>query len=96
MHIFFEEVRAFVASMPIKNPKVTTARPSAFEVWFGYVHNDGDSIFIIIFDKSVKCIDCVPLDCSIGSLNEFNRLYLRDINSLFLLILIHDLTIISI
>ncbi len=57
MHIFFEEIGAFVASMSIKNAEVAAAGPSSFEVGFGDVHDDGDAVFIIILDQSMKGID---------------------------------------
>lgn len=61
--------------MPIKYSEVTTSGPSAFEVRFGDVHDDGDPIFVIVFNETVKGVDCISFDCSITAFDKFDRLY---------------------
>ena len=83
--------------MPVEDSKVAAPGPSALEIGFGDVHNDGDAIFVIILNEAMKGIDCVSLDCSIAALDEFDWLYARDGPLPLLLVLIHlFLTIISI
>lgn len=97
MHILFEEIGALISTVPVEDSKVAAAGPSALEIGFGDVHDDGHPVFVIIFDQAVKGIDCVPLDCSIAALDEFDGLYARDRPLSLLLVLIHlFLTIISI
>ena len=50
VHILFKKIWAFIASMSIEYSEVAASGPSSFVVGFGDVHDDGDSIFIIIFD----------------------------------------------
>lgn len=57
MHSFLEKIRAAVTSMSIKDSKVTAAGPSAFEIGFSDIHDDGDSVFVVVFDQSVISID---------------------------------------
>ena len=57
MHSFLEKIRATVASMSVKDSKVTAARPSAFEIGFSDIHDDGDSVFVVVLDQSVISID---------------------------------------
>lgn len=89
MHILFEKVRAFIASMPVKYSKVAAPRPSSFKIWLCYIHDNGYSILVIIFNKSVESIDSIAFYCSVCSFNEFHRIYLRNVASLFLFIMIH-------
>ena len=72
MHIFFEEIGAFVASVSVKDSEVAATRPSAFEIGFGDVHDDGNPVFVVVFDESVEGIDSISLDGSIRSLYEFD------------------------
>lgn len=91
MHILFEKVWAFVAAMSIEYSKVAAARPSSFKVGLCYIHNDGYSIFVVIFDESMKGIDSISFDGAIGSLYELDWLHLGYIVTLFLFVLIHHL-----
>jgi hypothetical protein len=91
MHILFEKVGAFVASMTIEYSKIAAPWPSSFEIGFCYIHDDGDSIFVIIFDESVIGVDCIALYGSISAFDEFDCLDFGKSASLFLLILIHSL-----
>ncbi len=50
MHVFFKEIGAFIASMSVEYSKVAASRPSSFKVGFGDVHDDGDAIFVVVFD----------------------------------------------
>lgn len=63
--------------MTVKNPEVAATGPSAFIVGFSDVHNDGDSVLIVVFDKAMEGVDCIALDGSIGSLYKLDRLYFR-------------------
>jgi hypothetical protein len=56
----------------VKYSKVAATWPSTFEVWFGDVHNDRYSIFVVVFDKSMEGIDSVAFNCPIGLLDEFD------------------------
>jgi len=75
--------------MAVEYSKVATTWPSTFKVRFGDVHDDGYSIFVIVFDESMKGIDCVALYCSVGLLDEFNALYDGILNLSFLIVLFH-------
>jgi hypothetical protein len=98
MHIFFQKVGAFITPMTIEYSKIAAPWPPSFEIGFCYIHDDGYSIFVIIFDKPVVGIDCIALYGSISAFNEFGCLDFGKSASLFLLILIHSpfLTIIYI
>jgi hypothetical protein len=74
MHIFFEEIGAFVSPVSIEDAEVAAAGPSSFEVGFGDVHDDGDAVFIIVLDQSMKGVDCISFDGSIRPFDEFDRL----------------------
>lgn len=57
VHIVLEEVGASTTSMSVKNSEVTAFGPSSFVVWFGNVHDDRDSIFIVILNQSMESVD---------------------------------------
>lgn len=90
MHVFFQEVGTFVASVTVEDPEITAPWPSTFEVGFGDVHNDGDAVFIIIFDKPMEGVDWVAFDSAIAPLDEFDSFYFGDGKSPFLF-LIHPI-----
>lgn len=69
--------------MAIENTKIAAARPTAFEVGFGDVHDDGDAVLIIVLDQSMEGVDCIPFDGSIRSFYESDRLYARYSYSFF-------------
>jgi hypothetical protein len=50
VHVFFKEIGAFIASMSVKYSEIAASRPSSFKVGFGDIHNDGDAIFVVVFD----------------------------------------------
>lgn len=75
--------------MSVEDTEVAASGPSAFEIGFGDVHDDGYSILVVVLDESVIGIDCVSFDCSIAALDKFDRLDLGNAASLLLLILIH-------
>ena len=57
MHLLLKKIRAAVASMSVEDSKVTAARPPAFELGLGDIHDDGDSVFVVVFDQSAISID---------------------------------------
>lgn len=57
MHVLFEKVRTFVAPVTVEDSEIAATWPSAFEVGFGDIHNDGDTVFIIVLDQSVESVD---------------------------------------
>ena len=75
MHVLFQEIGAFVASMAIKDSEIAATWPSAFEIGFGDVHDDGDSILIVVLDEAMIGVDCIAFDCAVRSLDEFDWLY---------------------
>lgn len=72
MHIVLEEITAGTASMSVKNTKIAAFRPLAFVVGFGNVHDDWDSIFVVVFDEAVEGIDGVAFNESIAFLYKVN------------------------
>jgi hypothetical protein len=50
VHILLEEVGAAVASVSVKDTEIAATRPSAFVIGLGDVHNDGNSIFVVVLD----------------------------------------------
>lgn len=83
--------------MAVEYSKVAASRPSSLEVGLCYVHNDRDSVFIVILHQSVKGIYRVTFDGAIASLDELDSVNLRNGPTLLLLFLSHLLlTIISI
>lgn len=50
MHILFEEIGALITAVAVEDSKVAAAGPSALEIGFGDVHDDGHPILVIIFD----------------------------------------------
>lgn len=64
--------------MAIEDSEVAAARPPALVVGFSDVHNDGDAIFIVFFDKSLEGIDGIAFDGPIGTFNKLNGVNLGD------------------
>lgn len=62
MHVLFKKIGTFVTSMAVKHSKVAAAWPSPLEVRLGNIHDNRDTIFIIIFDQSMEGIDRVSLN----------------------------------
>ena len=85
VHVLFEKIWAFIASMAIEDSEVAASRPSAFVVRFSDIHNDWHAIFIIIFDKPMEGVDCVTFDSSVWALNELDSIDFRDIGTSLLL-----------
>ena len=50
VHIVFEKIAAGTASVSIKDAEIAAFGPSAFVIRFGDVHDDWDSILVIVFD----------------------------------------------
>ena len=50
VHVLFEEVGTLVATVTIEDSEVAAAGPPAFEVRLGDVHDDGNPVFIVVFD----------------------------------------------
>lgn len=61
--------------MSIEYSEVAASWPPSFEIGFGDVHDDGDAIFIIIFDESMEGIDSVAFDGSVGAFDKFDCFY---------------------
>ena len=74
MHIFFQKIWAFVSAMAVEYSKIAAAWPSSFEVRFGDVHDDWYSIFVIVFNQTMKGIDGIAFYGAIGLLDEFDWL----------------------
>lgn len=97
MHIFLKKIRAFVAAVTVEYSKVAAPGPSSFEVRLCYVHNDRDTVFVVILHQSVKGIDGVSLYGAIAALDELDSVNPWNRPTLLLLFLSHLLlTIISI
>lgn len=64
--------------MAIKDSKIAAFGPAAFVVGFGNVHDDGDTIFVVVFDEAVKCVDGVAFDEAVAFFDEIGVLYFRD------------------
>ena len=74
MHVIFEKVTAGTSSVSVEYSKVAAFRPTTFIVGFGDIHDDWDTIFIIVFDKTVKGIDWVTFDEAIAFFDEIGVL----------------------
>ena len=85
VHILFQKVRALVSSMTVEDSKITATGPSTLEVRLSNIHNDGYTIFIIIFDKSMKCINCISFYGPIRALYKLDGFYFRDLWCPFLI-----------
>jgi len=71
MHVFFEEIGTFVAPVTVEHSEVAAARPPAFEIGFGDVHDYGNPIFVVVFDQAVEGIDGIAFDSPVRSFYEF-------------------------
>ena len=89
MHVFLEEIRAFISTVSIKHSKIAAAWPSSFEVGFGDVHDDWYSIFVIVFNETMEGIDSIAFYGAIGLLDEFDWLYFGNCYDSSLLVLVH-------
>ncbi len=78
VHVIFEKIAAGTSAMTVKDSKITAFGPASFVVGFGNVHDDGDAIFVVIFDQAVKGVDGVALDEAVAFLDEIGVLYFRD------------------
>lgn len=86
MHVIFEKIAAGTASVSVKYSKIAAFGPSAFEVGFGDVHDDGDTIFVVVFDEAVEGIDRVAFDEAVGFFDEICVLEFRDFEVLLRLL----------
>jgi hypothetical protein len=91
VHVFLQEIRAFVPPVTVKHPEVAAAWPASLEIRFGDVHNDGDAIFVVVFDEAVKGVYGIPLDDAVGTLYKSNSVDLWHGWPLTLLMLIHTI-----
>ena len=64
--------------MAIKDSKIAAFGPAAFVVRFSNVHDDGDTIFVVVFDEAVKGVDGVAFDEAVAFFDEIGVLYFRD------------------
>ena len=79
MHVILEKIGAEVSPVPIKDPKITALWPSALVIWFGNVHDDGNPVFVVIFDHAVESINCIAFNCAVALLDEFDRIQFGDL-----------------
>lgn len=70
MHVILEKITAGTSAMSIKDSKIAAFRPATFVIGFGDVHDNRDSIFVIVFNESVKGIDRVTFDEAVAFLDE--------------------------
>jgi hypothetical protein len=75
--------------MTIEDSKVTTLGPSTLVIGFSNVHDDGDSILIIILGEPMKSVDRIALDSAIGSFAKFDRFNMWYLNNPFFFRLPH-------
>lgn len=90
MHVFLQKIRAFISSMSIEHSKIAASGPSSLKVRFGDIHNDGDTIFVIVFNESMKSVDTVSFDGAIGSLYKLNWFYSRYSRRFFVILMSHS------
>ena len=72
MHVIFKKIRARITTMSIKNGKVATFGPFSFIIRLGYIHDNGYSVFIIVFDHSVVSINRITFDKAISFFDEID------------------------
>ena len=86
MHVILEKITAGTSTMSIKDSKIAAFRPATFVIGFSDVHDNGDSIFIIVFDESMKGIDRVAFDEAIAFLDEIGVLNFWNLDVLLRLV----------
>jgi hypothetical protein len=90
MHVFLEEIGAFIAAVSVEYSEVAAPGPASLEIGFGDVHDDGDAVFVVVLDESVEGIDAVALDGAVGSLYEFGWFDLGYACEFLLVLMIHS------
>jgi hypothetical protein len=78
VHVVLEKVGAGASPMSVKNSEVTTFGPSSFVVWFCNVHDDRDSIFIVVLNQAMESVDSIAFDVAVAFFDEMSVVYLGD------------------
>lgn len=71
--------------MSVENAEVAAFGPTPLVVGFGNIHDDGHSVLIVIFYQPMKSVDCIAFESAIGTIDEFDRVYLRNVYQLLFL-----------